>query len=336
MLINVLKKKVSEIILNILISHDGICNNIINAKNDLVVSEVSNWAINGDNTDDCLKKGFLPVPVHFYQPIPDIKDLKKRKTWDHVSEMSGIEIKPKEYLELIKTFSKNYSKECIWPYEKTENPKEFYLNNGCFSFGCAMSLHCMIREYKPKRIIEIGSGNSSKIIRDAIILNEKENSISVKYSIIDPYSSLSKRDFTDGTEIIKKRVELLDSNYFKSLNNNDILFIDSSHVSKIGSDVNFEILEVLPKLNKGVIIHFHDISLPWEYPMVYSTNSKFRVFWTEAYLLQAFLAFNNYFKILLPMAYTQNILRKDFIKAFPILKRIKDVGSGSFWIKKIK
>ncbi len=301
-----------------------------------VIEAVSQMALSGDNTDKCLEKGFLPVRVHYYQPIPDIKDLEKRKVWDKVSKLSGIKFEPNKYLEFMRSLAEKYGKECDWPNDPKGDPEEFFLNNSNFSYGCAASLHCIIRNSKPKRIIEVGSGNSSKIIRDAIAVNERENGARVEYTIIDPYSNLDNLGFSRHANIVKKKVEEMNPDFFRRLEENDILFIDSSHVSKIGSDVNFEILEVLPILKKGVIIHFHDIGLPFEYSKTYATNPKFRMFWTEAYLLQAFLACNENFKIILPVHYIQNKFEKEFRKYFPKGDKAENFYSGSFWIKKIK
>ncbi|MGW8184829.1 MAG: class I SAM-dependent methyltransferase [Candidatus Moraniibacteriota bacterium] len=312
---------------------------IKNKKNriltDDIVDIVKQWADSGDNTDKCLKKGFLPVPVHFYQPIPDIEDLEKRKIWEKVSTLNGIKFEPNRYLEFIKLLGEKYSKECDWPNEPTSNPGDFYLNNNCFSYGCASALHSIIREFKPKKIIEIGSGNSSKIIRDALFINKKEEHVDCEHTVIDPYSTLDKNNFSENTNIIKEKVEEMNVDFFKQLGENDVLFIDSSHVCKIGSDVNFEILEVLPMLNKGVIIHFHDISLPYEYTKAYAINPKFRMFWTESYLLQSFLSCNNDFEIILPVNYVQKEFEKEFRNFFPNSNKAENFGSGSFWIKKI-
>ena len=113
------------------------------------------------------------------------------------------------------------------------------------------------------------------------------------------------------------QVELINVDFFKQLSKNDILFIDSSHTVRIGSDVNYLILDVLPRLAPGVIVHFHDISLPDEYTKVYATNPRFRMFWTEAYLLQAFLCYNSQFEVLLAMHYLMTQQKEAFRSAFP-------------------
>ena len=292
-------------------------------------------AITGKYSDECMEEGFLPVAVHFYQPIPDIKELEERNVWDKKSSLNGIDFNSDSFITLLNELSE-FSSECVWPDKPTGGESQFYLDNNCFSYGCASALHCLIRKYKPKRIIEVGSGNSSRVINVAINMNLSEGFEIEDYTIIDPYSILEQEFFHKNTRIIKKQVEHMDTEFFTKLEENDILFIDSSHVCKIGSDVNFEILDVLPLLKKGVLIHFHDICLPAEYPKIYATNPSFRMFWTEQYLLQAFLCCNNKFKTILPMHYIQSELEETFREKFPGGDNVKNWMSGSYWIKKVE
>jgi hypothetical protein len=301
---------------------------------DEIINAISHIAKTGEGSDMCLEKGCLPVQVHYYQPIPDIKELEKREVWKKTSKLSGINFEPEKYLDYLKELSKDYSEECNWPEDSTDTVNEFFLNNNSFSYGCASILHSIIRKNKPKRIIEIGSGFSTKIIREAVSLNILEGH-STEYTLIDPYTNYKKEYFAFNMNIINKPLETLDLKLFTSLQENDLLFIDSSHVCKIGSDVNFEILEILPILNKGVFIHFHDIPMPFEYPEVYSKNPAFRVFWNESYLLQAFLAFNKAFNILLPVNYIQVNHKEKFDKLFPHGINVKNWYSGSFWLQKV-
>ena len=290
-------------------------------------------ASTGTMTSDCLEKGCLPVPVHFYQPIPDLKDLDERGVWDRVSPLSGIEWDTEKYTENLKILSQ-YADECNWPNEPSEDPAAFHINNTAFSYGCASALHCIIRKYKPKRVIEVGSGNSSKVIAGALKVNVDEDSgYKPEYTIIDPYSGLDTDIFPIETTLYRQQVETMDLEFFAQLEAGDILFIDSSHVCRTGSDVNYEILDILPNLNTGVLIHFHDISLPHEYPKVYST-SRTPIFWTENYLLQAFLIENSNFEVFLPMDYMQRNHEPLFRSLFPKGNQAVLWGSGSFWIRR--
>jgi hypothetical protein len=237
----------------------------------------------GLGTDLCLQNGFLPMQVHYYSPVPDINDLNQRHIWDKKSEMVGVDFRPNEQVRFLQELGEKYSEECQWSALPTNNPDDFFTENNSFSFGCAASLHSIIRYYQPGKILEIGSGNSSKIISTALALNQTEGR-SGEYVIIDPYPSANhnRKHLPCLTQVIKERVELTDLNRFEDLRNNDILFIDSGHTVRTGGDVNFLFLEVLPRLAPGVVVHIHDINLPYEYPKVYFTNPSFRMFWTES------------------------------------------------------
>lgn len=298
---------------------------------------VQKMATTGEGTDACLDLGCLPVPVHYYSPIPDIKDLKNRNIWKKVSDLEGIDFNPENQLKFLLELGQKYGAECDWPLERTSNKYQFYINNNNFSFGCAAILHSMIRDFRPQRIIEIGSGNSSRVISAAITQSRDSGSDSLtEYIIVDPYPD---EDALSGlpnlTHIEKERVELLNPDFFSQLGENDILFIDSGHTVKIGGDVTYLILQILPRLAPGVIVHFHDIPMPYEYPDVYYTNPAFRVFWTESYLLQAFLAFNNSFGIMLCMSYLMEEHLDKFREAFPMFNsNIHLAKSGSFWMRR--
>ena len=150
---------------------------------------INTMARTGAGTDECLKAGSLPVPVDFYFSVPDIKDLEKRKVWDKKSSLKGIKFNINFQMKLLKKLGKEFSDECNWPYTSTDSSK-FHLDNSIpFSFGCAALTHSIIRKYKPKTIIEFGSGNSSKVIANAIQLNSQEINSEVNYVIIDPFPS---------------------------------------------------------------------------------------------------------------------------------------------------
>jgi len=297
---------------------------------------VYHMATTGKGTDECMEKGCLPVLTHFYQPIPDLKDLERRGVWDKISDMRGIEWNLSKFLNNMSDTMK-YTSECYWPSAESLNPMEFFNNNFSFGYCDAAILYCMIRKHKPKRLIEVGSGMSSRVIANALQTNMSENSsYDPEYTIIDPYSLIDISLFPKGTSLLKQQVEVTDLSTFEALSENDILFIDSSHVCKIGSDVNFEVLEVLPSLRSGVYVHFHDIVMPYEYPKIFATNPEFRMFWTEDYFLQAFLAFNSAYEVVLPVSY---IFKNSYNKArslFPMDVDNEAWGGCSLWLKCVK
>jgi hypothetical protein len=298
---------------------------------------ISHMARTGVGTDACLRKGCLPIPVHFYSPVPDLADLQLRNVWGRRSDLVGIDLRPSEQTAFLKRLGQKYSHECDWPQNPTGDPCQFYTNNGNFSYGCAVSTHCILRHFKPRHVIEIGSGNSSLVIAAALLRNAGDFIPGgAEYTIVDPYPRLIIEKGLPGlTRLVKERVELLDLNFFKQLGKNDVLFIDSGHTVRIGSDVNYLILDVLPRLPSGVIIHFHDIGLPYEYPKVYATNPHFRMLWTEAYLLQAFLCHNSQFEVLLAMSYLTADWKQELNDAFLLHDSASHLlTSGSFWIRR--
>jgi Methyltransferase domain len=298
---------------------------------------VTRMARTGAGTDSCLRRGSLPMPVHYYSPVPDLNDLERRKVWYRRSPLSGIDFRSDQQKALLRQLGLEYGQECDWPLEPTSDPYQFHLQNQNFSYGCAASTHCIIRHFKPRRVIEIGSGNSSLVIAAAVNRNARESDgQATDYTIVDPYPRLTSETGLPGlSRLHKQPVEQLEVDFFRQLGENDLLFIDSGHTVRIGGDVNFLILDVLPCLAPGVIVHVHDIGLPSEYPKVYATNPRFRMFWTEAYLLQAFLCFNTEFEVLLAMSSLMQDYAAQFRAAFPLYDPAKyPMISGSFWLRR--
>jgi hypothetical protein len=291
-------------------------------------------ALTGYGTNTCLALKCLPMRVHFYSPVPDIADLEAQDVWSRKSTLKGIDFNPDRQIEFLRMLGDEYGHECRWPHTSTRDIHQFYTDNGSFSFGCAAALYSMIRHNKPRNIIEIGSGNSSLVINQALAKNAETDNIKTNYTIIDPYPNKSVVATLEHlSELIETRVELMDPDFFSRLSSNDILFIDSGHTVRIGSDVNYLILDVLPSLSPGVNIHFHDIPIPYEYPKTYAINPQFRQFWTESYLLQAFLCFNRKFEILLAMSYLMTEYSDTFAKCFPHCEPVQlQNTSGSFWM----
>lgn len=292
-------------------------------------------AFTGEGTEACLQNGFLPMPVHFYSPVPDLNDLEQKKIWDRKSSLVGIDFCAEGQIQLLMELGTKYGNECNWSPSPTSNPLEFYTENNTFSFGCAASLHTIIRNYRPAHVIEVGSGNSSKVISAALARNAA-NGTSADYTIIDPHPAALTKTLPGVSCVIQQKGETCAPHLFEVLQANDILFIDSGHTVRAGSDVNFLYLDVLPRLAPGVIIHIHDIELPREYSKKYFINPSPRVFWTEAYLLQAFLSLNPHFKILLAMNYLMADHLDEFRGAFPHYDpAAHKSASVSFWIQRI-
>src|SRR5262245_6096653 len=300
----------------------------------LTVRQFSKVARTGDGSDACLRLGFLPMPVHYYSPVPDLADLERRKVWDRWSDLAGIDFQPDRQAAFLALLGREFGDECRWPAKPAGPLDEFYTENNSFSFGCAAAVHCVLRHFKPRRVIEIGSGQSSRVIAAALRLNAKDTGRTADYTIIDPYPSPAVQGLPGVSRVEAQRVELFDPRFFDRLEAGDVLFIDSGHTVRIGGDVNFLILDVLPRLAAGVVIHFHDVALPYEFARAYAVNPHFRMFWTEAYLLQAFLSGNSQFEVLLAMAYLMTERTGVFRAAFPHYDPAQHLAmSGSFWIR---
>ncbi len=270
--------------------------------------------------------GFHITPNHYYEPIPDNR--KIRNAWGGESDLPGLTIDDKKIIELLNDFSL-YKNE----YDDPRNKKTLRYNSNNLNYGPVdiEVYYSMIRHMKPKQIIEIGSGESTFIASFALEKNKNEDSIEGNLTSIEPYPSPELKKSFPGHDFIKQEVQDIDLTVFEELNKNDILFIDSSHVLKIGGDVQYEYLDILPRLKSGVIIHIHDIFIPSEYPKSWVLDHK--RFFTEQYLLQAFLAFNNEFEIIFPSSYMHThypeLLKKTFDGYDP-----KNNWPANFWMKR--
>lgn len=291
------------------------------------------------NTNDKLfefweKLGFHITPRHFYQPIPDTRTLND-DLWRKQSELIGIDMNEEYQLNLLSQFSSKFKEEYDnLPKHRTSNPFQYFLTNTSFNPADGKFYYSMIRYFKPSKIIEIGAGFSTLLAAQAIRKNEESYNTQCELIAIEPYPrSFLKIGFPSLTRLIQKKVQEVPLSFFNNLNENDILFIDSSHILTIGSDVYYEFLEILPRLKKGVIIHFHDIFLPAEYSK--KVILKDHHFFNEQYLLQAFLAFNDSYKILWAGSYMYLNYEKKLDKELRLFKGGRKYPK-SFWIQKVK
>ncbi len=286
------------------------------------------------------KAGFHVQPNLCHYPSPDTRTLDD-KLWEKESELVGLNMNSSGQLNLLNEGFSHFKKEFNFPVEKstTMHEYDFHLSNLTFgSGGDAEVLHSMIRFFKPKRIIEIGSGFSTYISARACLLNEEKDGVNTKLIAIEPYANDTlKKGFPGLTKLLQKPLEQVDLELFQSLEENDILFIDSTHVLKIGGDVKYEYLDILPRLKEGVIVHSHDIFFPWEYPKSWIRDEHW--FWTEQYLLQAFLTFNSEFEILWASYYMAKKY-PDMVQAvFPSFQKLSSneynkARGASLWIRR--
>lgn len=268
---------------------------------------------------------------HYYSPLPDYREVEARA--DDLFSKSvnlgpSIDLNTDKQLELIRQIGA-LGEEFDWSVDSEKQGRRFYLPNTWFEAADSLALYGMLRLFRPKRVIEVGSGYSSALMLDT---SERFLDRSVNFTFIEPYperlmSRLRPEDHAR-VEILQQGVQQVPLTTFEALGENDILFIDSSHVSKIGSDVNFLLFEVLPRLASGSIVHFHDIFWPFEYPQEWVRQGKS---WNEAYILRAFLQYNSAFEILLFNSYLGHQHRPLLQEVLP--RFLKNTG-GSIWLRK--
>lgn len=264
-------------------------------------------------------------PFNLYEsPYPDIIEIHKQEAeiFDISKEVSDINFNVTRQFELLKEMEKISLPE--WPNEAGESNYRYYYNNIWFGKGSADALYYMLRIVKPKRIIEIGSGYSTSVMLDT---NEAFLGNSIQITSIEPRADRLKALLrpTDNLKIYETDMQKIPLSFFEQLEKDDILFIDSSHVSKINSDVNRVFFEILPYLKQGVYVHFHDILYPFIYPKQWIYEGRA---YNEAYLLRAFLMNNSSWSI----QFFGDMLMKKYKER--LIDRLEGCGSASIWIRK--
>jgi hypothetical protein len=270
--------------------------------------------------------GVMPIHHHYYEPIIYANDL--RQPLNRERNLPGLDLNLAEQLELLEGF--NYNQELADLPLNAQGDGGFHYLNDWFGPGDAEFLFNMIRHYKPATIIEIGSGYSSLMARYAIDKNDNEDSTyRCRHLCIEPHENpwLERT----GAEIVRTKVEELEPGYFGKLERNDILFIDSSHVIRPQGDVLFEYLELLGSLKSGVIIHIHDIFTPRDYLERWVLDES--KLYNEQYLMEAFLSYNDQFRIIGSLNHLWHHHRGKLGQVCPILlKQAPEYEPGSFWL----
>jgi len=275
--------------------------------------------------------GVLPINDHYYQPlINPKKHLRYPLSKDR--NLPGISFNDHQQLSILDNFDFNDELLKI-PLEAPKGEMTFYYNNHSFCSGDAEYLYNTVRFYKPNKIIEIGSGYSTLMIINALKKNRSENANqTIEHICIEPFEQpwLEKMP----AKIIRDKVENLSVEIFQSLRENDILFIDSSHMIRPQGDVLFEYLEILPILSPGVLVHIHDIFTPKDY--LDEWVLKDHKLWNEQYLLEAFLSLNDHFEVLGALNYLSHKYHRQFANKSPVYAKHPGREPGSIWLRKIR
>lgn len=270
------------------------------------------------------------MPVSPYSPVPDTAKLTER-IWDaDYSDLPNLGINEQKIVAFL---------DSLTPYarELSDVPRDYaagvyYWNCGMFNGGDASLLYGIFRKHKPRRVIEIGCGYSTLMGLRAMRKNGCGGYVCIDPS---PNKDIEALAATGDIELIRLPVQEVSIDLFRTLSANDILFIDSTHAVRIGSDAVYALLKVIPTVSPGVLIHLHDIFFPHEMPRDWVMDKH--IFWTEQYLLTAFLAFNSHFEMLIPnyacdRACARGALIQAAVKAFPYSPIL---GGGSFWLRRV-
>jgi predicted O-methyltransferase YrrM len=267
---------------------------------------------------------------HYHSPIPAkvevISNLKRTQT--HIS-LPEVDLRREAQFALLEPYAEYY-KEISFPEEKSQQYR-YYFNQVMFCYADAIFLYCFIRHFRPKRIIEIGSGFSSAVMLDTL---ERFPYGNVDVTFIEPsperlLATLKAKD-KQSVNIIGTKVQEIDLDLFGSIHAGDLLFVDSSHVFKYGSDVQRIFCEILPILPVGSFVHFHDIFFPFEYPPEWLAEGRY---WNEGYFLRLFLAYNESWNIVFFNNYAGAEFKKDLEKKMPLC--LKNIGA-SIYLKRTK
>lgn len=272
-------------------------------------------------------------PGHFYSPITDPAELAARDAslWPAVPEIPGIDFNDDSHEHILREIFARHMPHYDYPETLEETPElaDFYTRNSQFSWLDSRSLFVLLREWRPRRMIEVGSGFSTLLAAD---VNRRFLDRTMELTSIEPYPRAFLRNSLDGlTRLIESKVQDVPLDEFMRLEAGDVLFIDSSHVAKTGSDVNFLYFEVLPRLAPGVRIHIHDIFLPHDYLREWAIVENRS--WNEQYVLRALLMYSSAFQVIFGCNYAfwrfpelvQRALAHPAGHAF---------GGGSFWIER--
>ena len=274
-------------------------------------------------------KTWVP-PGHYYSPIPDKQEVEKYKDriFQFPKQIPNIDIDAGRQLSLLSLMAQS-GNSYNTPVEK-ETSRRYYYNNDDFSFGDGVIANCILDYHKPKKIIQVGEGYSCALMLDYI--QRVSDKSEVAYSVVRDNSGKLDELLNPNDRVVEYKEHILEIGLqpFRDLESGDLLFIDSTHVSKVGGDVNFLIFNVFPILKPGVLIQIHDISPNFEYPYHWIMEGRS---WSENYLVRAFLMNNANYEIMFFNSYMGYHHLEEVCKFLPIFK---NNPGGSLWLRKIR
>jgi predicted O-methyltransferase YrrM len=274
--------------------------------------------------------GLFVPPGHFYSPIPGLDEIDRYRR--HALQplpdtILAVDLNQSEQTENLRAMIAEYQALPAFPADKAAGLRYYYLNSE-FAYQDAIALRYFFRRYRPRRVVEVGCGYSSACMLDTA----DANALPTEFTFVEPYPERLLENMTESDKVrCSLRVEKLqdvDLAVFTRLQEHDVLFIDSSHVAKLCSDVNWYMFEILPRLASGVVVHIHDINYPFTDPAHFVEQGRA---WTEAYVLRAFLMYNASFRIIGWNPY-YSLMRPELMAQMPLCVQY---GGGSFWMRKL-
>jgi hypothetical protein len=281
-----------------------------------------------------LRRGFAKVGLDvvvktFYSPIPDLDQLPA-ETFSRTSALPGTGWDLDRQLEFVRALRPLLAEfRTASASDDGAGDRWRYRSNTSYVEADASMLYAMVRSLRPRRIVELGSGHSTLVAAQAARRNAAEGS-PVTLEAYDPFPSVVGHELPGLSRLERIGAQQVPLQTFESLEAGDVLFVDTTHTVKVGSDVNFIVLEVLPRLREGVHVHLHDIFLPYEYPRQWLED--YGLYWTEQYLVHAFLIYNSGYEVLAAMHALQRDRRDAMAELLP--PAAADWPGGAFWMRR--
>lgn len=265
--------------------------------------------------------GVYPVIDHYHDPpvrvVPDTRQRERRLR---------VDMRDREQLALLEQF--RFGEELKAIRRTPDGSLSPYYDNAAFAPADAQIYHSLIRHFRPHRVVEIGAGESTRFAAHALALNASYGH-AAELTAVEPFEAAYLDEL--GARVIRQRVEELGIASFTNLQPNDFLFIDSSHLPRPGGDVPFLLLEMIPALPPGVVLHIHDVFTPRDYPAEWSRR---RWFWTEQYVVEALLIGNARLEVLLSVSYLTERYPREFAAACPVAAaRENGPTPSSIWLR---
>jgi hypothetical protein len=274
------------------------------------------------------------VPAgHFYSPFPDPRDMADRRADVFASDpldVPGVNLRLFEQrllLDQLDPLTRDVAHP-VTTQDAAAQGRRYWTDNDLYGLGDGLWLSAMLRYLRPKRLIELGSGFSSACTLD---VRDRWLDGRLDVTFVDPYPGVLESLLRPGDDarVVAQRTELLDLSLFSTLEPGDVLFIDSTHVAKPGSDVNRIFFSILPTLAPGTVIHLHDVFPSFEYPYAWIVQGRA---WTEQYVLHGFLQFNNVFEVYFWPGLLFAVDKAAMAERFPAVAK---TPGGSLWLRKV-